>query len=88
MTGGTETASSSRISGVVEGTVSASVDAEGEVTVHIRIGAPGRGDRIEVVLRREDAESLGGLLSGGPERARPWVFVPCFVGARLGLYAP
>ena len=72
---------------MVDGTVSASVDAEGEVTIHVTIATPGRGDRIEVVMRREDAESLGELLSAGLKRSRPWILIPCFVGARLGLYA-
>ncbi|MFJ8042660.1 hypothetical protein ACIRBX_19435 [Kitasatospora sp. NPDC096147] len=73
------------IPGVVDGSVSVSADAEGNVSVHVLVGGYGRQsdrcDRIEFVLSGEHARSLGAVLAAGrPEQAAP---VPCSVGVQL-----
>jgi len=73
------------IPGVVDGTVSASADAEGNVSLHILVGGYGRNselcDRIEFVLSEEHARRLAETLAAGPAAATGPV--PCSVGIRL-----
>ncbi|MCP3819179.1 hypothetical protein NLX86_13995 [Streptomyces sp. A3M-1-3] len=70
------------IPGVVDGTVTPSVDAEGNVSLHIVIrdvGSRSQGnDYIEIVLTGSDAREL--LSAPVPGKAAS---VPCSVGVRL-----
>ncbi|MEV0219942.1 hypothetical protein [Streptomyces sp. NPDC050704] len=70
------------IPGVVDGTITPSVDAEGNVSLHIVVRGAGNradgSDYIEIVLTGSDAR---GLLSV-PMRGET-VPVPCSVGVRL-----
>lgn len=73
------------IPGVVDGTVSVSLDQGGNITLHvlIRDGRPsdaGGGDYVEIVLGPEHAGQLGETLRGGIQRSAT---VPCSVGVRL-----
>ncbi|MER8047058.1 hypothetical protein [Streptomyces sp. NPDC094032] len=76
------TATTAAISGVVDGTVTPTVDAEGNLSLHIEVRhGPGRaecGDSIEIVLTGADARAL--LSARTP--AGTQVF-PCSVGVRL-----
>ncbi|MER6111633.1 hypothetical protein ACWGPD_23145 [Streptomyces hirsutus] len=68
------------IPGVVDGTVTSSVDADGNVSFRIAIRESGlrpeKAGHIEVVLTRQDA----GALMSAPDRSAP---VACSVGVRL-----
>lgn len=68
------------IPGVVDGTVTSSVDADGTVSFRIAIRETGlrpeKADHIEVVLTRQDTRAL----MSAPDRSAP---VACSVGVRL-----
>ena len=68
------------IPGVVDGTVTSCVDADGNISFRIAIGESGlrpeKADHIEVVLTRQDARAL----LSAPDRSAP---VACSVGVRL-----
>ncbi|MFC7813277.1 MULTISPECIES: hypothetical protein [unclassified Streptomyces] len=68
------------IPGVVDGTVTSCVDADGHVSLRITIRdsglRPEEADHIEVVLTQQDARAL----LPAPERSAP---VACSVGVRL-----
>jgi hypothetical protein len=72
----------SRISGVVDGLVTVSVDDDGVVCLAVRTNSMAsdvtRPDDIEVVLTGPDAELLGSALLHGAHAA-----IPCCVGVRL-----
>ncbi|MGV9265256.1 hypothetical protein ACWDRR_11390 [Kitasatospora sp. NPDC003701] len=73
------------IPGVVDGTVTATLDAEGNVSLHVLVGRHGRNsercDRIEFILTEENARQLGAMLTNATAaRTGP---VPCSVGVRL-----
>lgn len=77
-----------RIPGVVDGGVSAALDAEGNISFHISIGdTDGRGDYVELIVSRDHAAELGELLLAGAHSAAPvpraTLPVPCSVGIRL-----
>lgn len=78
----TTTTATATIPGVVDGTVTPTVDAEGNLSLHVEVrNGPGRsegGDYIEIVLTGDDARAL--LSSRTPSGAQ--VF-PCSVGVRL-----
>ncbi|MFI5808654.1 hypothetical protein [Streptomyces sp. NPDC051561] len=73
------------IPGVVDGTVTRSVDDEGHVSFHVLVpgakGHPDSGDRIEIVLVGTDAEQLLSAHTSTPT-------VPCSVGVRFGSRSP
>lgn len=73
--------STTTIPGVVDGIVTPTVDAEGNLSLHIDVrNGPGRsegGDYIEVVLTGGDARAL---LAASATRPRTF---PCSVGVRL-----
>ncbi|MFD7066156.1 hypothetical protein ACFV97_02860 [Streptomyces sp. NPDC059913] len=75
---------STTIPGVVDGTVTPSVDGEGNLSLHIEVrNGPGRadgGDYIEIVLTGKDARAL----LSTPARTT----FPCSVGVRLQTDAP
>ncbi|GAA2783075.1 hypothetical protein [Streptomyces showdoensis] len=75
-------AATARIPGVVDGTVTPTVDDEGNLCLHIEVRhGPGRsegGDSIEIVLTGADARAL--LSARTPTGSQ--VF-PCSVGVRL-----
>ncbi|MFC8511249.1 hypothetical protein ACFU3J_21455 [Streptomyces sp. NPDC057411] len=78
--------STATIPGVVDGTITPTVDAEGNLSLHIEVrNGPGEGgDYIEVILTGGDARAL---LSApkAPEApaATPSRVFPCSVGVRL-----
>ncbi|MGO4636140.1 hypothetical protein AB4225_35280 [Streptomyces sp. 2RAF24] len=92
------TSTAMTIPGVVDGTVTPTVDAEGNISLHIEVrNGPGRsegGDYIEVVLTGGDARALLAASSGASgaaasaaaapsaPSARSRAF-PCSVGVRL-----
>ncbi|MEU2063699.1 hypothetical protein [Streptomyces sp. NPDC013455] len=68
------------IPGVVDGTVTTSTDAEGNVSFHIAVGDTPGGAYVEFILTGEHAGRLGSALLGAT--GRPDVLVPCSVGIR------
>ncbi|MEV7280614.1 hypothetical protein [Streptomyces sp. NPDC093111] len=82
------TSTATTIPGVVDGTVTPTVDAEGNISLHIEVrNGPGRsdgGDYIEVVLTGGDARALLAASDQAPPApaARTRAF-PCSVGVRL-----
>ncbi|MDO0914711.1 hypothetical protein QQM39_28940 [Streptomyces sp. DT2A-34] len=73
------------IPGVVDGTVSVSLDHAGNVTLHVLVGdvglsGAGGGDYVEIVLGPEHAGELGETLRGVNHRSQT---VPCSVGVRF-----
>ncbi|MEU6978440.1 MULTISPECIES: hypothetical protein [unclassified Streptomyces] len=79
------TSTATTIPGVVDGTVTPTVDAEGNISLHIEVrNGPGRsegGDYIEVVLTGGDARALLAASAAAPA-PRSQAF-PCSVGVRL-----
>lgn len=89
MAGQARTAVPPRIPGVVDGTVTVSVDPDGSITFHVVVGAadgasPDHDHQVEVVIWEKDAGRLGRLL-GGSDR-EPLASLPCLVGVRLGRF--
>ncbi|MDH6124630.1 hypothetical protein [Kitasatospora sp. GP82] len=79
------------IPGVVDGMMTTSLDAEGNVSFHILISEYGRSaeisDRVEFILTGEHARQLGETLlarAQDPAASTPEASpVPCSVGVRL-----
>ncbi|MEV0532348.1 hypothetical protein [Kitasatospora sp. NPDC050463] len=75
------------IPGVVDGTVTATLDAEGNVSLHVLVGRHGRNsercDHIEFILTEENARQLGAMLTTATATAARTGPVPCSVGVRL-----
>jgi hypothetical protein len=87
-----ESVRSALVPGLVDGVVTAALDQDGSISVHVTIGAPGlyqeEHAHIELVFEREHAAVLGETLLGvrGP-RAAPADHktppVPCCIGIHI-----